>query len=84
MSFSLPLCTISTIATIVKHNMSATTTIQVKTDTRDTLREIGHMGDDYNAVIERLIIEHNRNSLVEHSKQVVEERKNDFVNIDDL
>ena len=84
MSFPLPLCTISTIATIVKHNMSATTTIQVKTDTRDTLREIGHMGDDYNAVIERLIIEHNRNSLVEHSKQVVEERKNDFVNIDDL
>ena len=84
MSFSLPLCTISTIATIVKHNMSATTTIQVKTDTRNTLRKIGHMGDDYNAVIERLIVEHNRNSLVEHGKQIVEERKNDFVNIDDL
>lgn len=29
-------------------------------------------------------IEHNHNSLVEHSKQVVEERKNDFVNIDEL
>ena len=64
--------------------MSATTTIQVKTDTRNTLRKIGHMGDDYNAVIERLIVEHNRNSLVEHGKQIVEERKNDFVNIDDL
>ena len=64
--------------------MSATTTIQIKTNTRDTLREIGHMGDDYNTVIENLIIEHNHNSLVEHGKQVVEERKKEFVNIDDL
>ena len=36
--------------------MSATTTIQLKTNTRDALREIGHMGDDYNTVIENLII----------------------------
>jgi len=64
--------------------MSATTTIQVKTNTRDTLRKIGNMGDDYNTVIEKLIIEHNRNNLVNHSKQVVEEHKNEFVNIDDL
>ncbi|MGP8329348.1 MAG: hypothetical protein ACT6FF_03370 [Methanosarcinaceae archaeon] len=64
--------------------MSTTTTIQVNTTTRDTLREIGHMGDDYNTVIERLIVEHNRNSLVEHSKQIVEERKNEFVIIDDF
>ncbi|HUW66742.1 MAG TPA: hypothetical protein VMW20_01705 [Candidatus Nanoarchaeia archaeon] len=42
------------------------------------------MGDDYNTVIENLIIEHNRYSLVEHGKQVVEERKKEFVNIDDL
>ena len=84
MSFPLLRCTICTIATIVKHDMSATTTIQVKTNTRDTLRKIGHMGDDYNTVIERLIVEHNRNSLVEHGKQIVEERKNEFVNIDDL
>ena len=64
--------------------MSATTTIQVKTNTRNSLRKIGHMGDDYNAVIERLIIEHNRSSLVEHGKQIVEDRKNEFVNIDEL
>ena len=64
--------------------MSATTTIQVKTNTRNALRKIGHMGDDYNAVIERLIIEHNRSSLVEHGKQIVEDRKNEFVNIDEL
>ena len=64
--------------------MSATTTIQVRINTRDALRKIGHTGDDYNAVIERLIIEHNRSSLVEHGKQIVEERKNDFVNIDEL
>jgi len=64
--------------------MGDTTTIQVKTNTRNALRKIGHMGDDYNAVIEKLIIEHNRSSLVEYGKQIVEERKNDFVNINDL
>ena len=64
--------------------MSITTTIQVKTNTRNALRKIGYMGDDYNTVIEKLIIEHNRSRLVEHGKQIVEERKNDFVNIDDL
>lgn len=64
--------------------MSATTTIQVKTNTHNALRKIGYVGDDYNAVIEKLIIEHNRISLVEHDKQIVEERKNEYVNIDDL
>jgi len=62
----------------------ATTTIQIKVQTRDELSEIGSMADDYNSVIERLIIEHNRNRLVDHSKKVVEERKKDFVSLDDL
>ena len=64
--------------------MSGTTTIQITTDTRDTLRTIGSMGDDYNTVIEMLIMEHNRDKLVEHSKRIVEERKDEFVNLNEL
>ena len=64
--------------------MSGTTTIQITTDTRDTLRTIGSMGDDYNMVIEMLIMEHNRNNLVEHGKRIVEERKAEFVNLNEL
>jgi hypothetical protein len=60
--------TIRTIAIIVKHKTSAATRIQVKINMRNALRKIGHMEDDYNAVIDKLIIEHNRSSLVEHGK----------------
>jgi len=38
--------------------MSETTTIQVTRQTRDELKKIGSMGDDYNAVIEKLIREY--------------------------
>ena len=38
--------------------MSETTTIQIKKETRDALKEIGTMGDDYNNVIQKLIEEH--------------------------
>ncbi|MBP1910644.1 hypothetical protein [Methanolobus bombayensis] len=64
--------------------MSETTTIQVKKSTRDTLRSIGYMGEDYNTVIERLIMEHNRNKVVEYSRKVVDERQDEFVSIDEL
>ena len=64
--------------------MTETTTIQVKKQTRDELRAIGSMGDDYNAVIEKLIREHNRNKLVEYSKRVVEEHIDEFVSVDEL
>ncbi|TGC06965.1 hypothetical protein CUN85_12200 [Methanolobus halotolerans] len=64
--------------------MGETTTIQVKKITRDALRSIGHMGEDYNTVIELLIREHNRNELVEYSRNVVAERKDEFVSIDEL
>jgi hypothetical protein len=64
--------------------MSETTTIQVKKSTRDALRSIGHMGEDYNTVIEGLLIEHNRNKLVEYSLKVVTDRKDEFVSIDEL
>ena len=64
--------------------MSGTTTIQITTDTRDALRAIGSMGDDYNTVIEMLIMGHNRDKLVEHGKQIVEERKDEFVNLNEL
>ncbi len=60
------------------------TTIQIKSSVRDELKKLGDMDDDYNSVIERLIREHNRNRLVDYSKKVVEERKEDFVDIDEL
>lgn len=75
--------TINIIAAIT-NNVTETTTIQVKKQTRDELRAIGSMGDDYNSVIEKLIREHNRNKLVERSKRVVEERIDEFVSIDEL
>jgi hypothetical protein len=74
---------INTIADIAE-NMAETTTIQVKTKTRDELRAIGSMGDDYNSVIEKLIQEHNRNKLVEYSRKMVEEHEDEFVSIDEL
>lgn len=70
--------------TAIAYNMTETTTIQVKKQTRDELRAIGSMGDDYNAVIEKLIREHNRNKLVEYSKRVVEEHIDEFVSVDEL
>ena len=64
--------------------MSETTTIRISVENRDTLRELGNLGDDYNTVIERLIREHNRESLITYSRKIVEERKEDFVDLDDL
>jgi predicted CopG family antitoxin len=76
--------TIITIGVIVSPDTMGTTTIQIQTDVRDALREIGAMGDDYNSVIERLIKEHNRQYLVEYSRKIVEERRDEFVSIDEL
>ena len=75
--------TISTIATMMK-DMAETTTIQITKQTRDQLRAIGSMGDDYNNVIEKLIIEHNRNRLAEYGQKIVNEKKEKFVSIDEL
>lgn len=63
--------------------MSATT-IQIKEEIRDELKKLGDMDDDYNSVIKRLIREHNRDKLVQYSRKVVDERKEDFVNIDEI
>ncbi len=64
--------------------MAMTTTIQIRTDTRDALKDIGTMGDDYDSVIERLIREHNREKLVQFSRKIVEERRAEFVDIEEL
>ncbi len=62
----------------------STTTIQIKRDVRDELKKLGHMGDDYNSVIDKLIREHNRNRLAEYGRSIVKERKKDFVTLDEL
>jgi hypothetical protein len=64
--------------------MSETTTIRIRTDTRDQLKQLGNLGDDYDIVIERLIMEHNRENLVNYSRKIVEDRRGDFVDIEDL
>ena len=64
--------------------MAETTTIQITKQTRDELRKIGTMGDDYNRVINKLIAEHNRNQLAEYGEKFIKEHKDEFVSIDDL
>ena len=64
--------------------MSETTTIRIKVETRDELKHLGDIGDDYDTVIDRLIREHHRENLIRYSKKIIEERKGDFVDIDDL
>ncbi|HII00234.1 TPA: hypothetical protein HA351_00810 [Methanosarcinaceae archaeon] len=74
---------IITIADIAQ-KMDETTTIKIKTRTRDELRALGSMGDDYNIVIEKLILEHNRNKFVEYSRKIVEEHEDEFLSMDEL
>ncbi len=64
--------------------MSETTTIQITKQILEELRKIGKMGDDYNKVINDLIVEHNMNKLTERSEKFIKEHKNEFVSIDDL
>ena len=64
--------------------MPETTTIQITKQTREELLKIGTMGDDYNKVINELIIEHNRNKLAEYGENFIREHKDEFVSVDDL
>lgn len=67
--------------------MSETTTIQIKKETRDALKEIGSMGDDYNKVIQELIAEHNRRNLekdIEKWDKLIKEHPEQFVSLDEL
>ncbi len=51
--------------------MSETITIQITKQIRDELRKIGTMGEDYNKVINDLIVEHNRNRSAEHGEKFI-------------
>ena len=71
--------------------MPETTTIQITTETRDELRSIGRMGDDYNKLIRQLIEEHkehlyrlNIDRIAEEAKKHFEEHRDEYVSIDDL
>jgi len=64
--------------------MAETTTIQITTDTRDQLRELGKMGEDYNTVIRRLIAEYNLDKLIEKGEKRIKEHRDKFVDINDL
>jgi hypothetical protein len=71
--------------------MSETTTIQITKETRDALKEIGSMGDDYNKVIQKLIVEYriiiarqNVDKTVEEGERLYREHPEEFVSIDDV
>jgi len=64
--------------------MPETTPISITKQTREELQQIGTIGDDYNKVINDLIVEHNRNELAEHGEKFIREHKNEFVSINDL
>ena len=82
--------TISTIITIVDI-MAETTTIQIAKETRDALKEIGSMGDDYNKVIKKLIEEHKEHifrlkidKLAKEADNFTTEHRDEFVSTDEL
>lgn len=71
--------------------MSETTTIQITKDTRDELRAIGKMGDNYENVISQLIKEHKEHiyrlkidRIAEETKKHYEEHTDEYVSIDGL
>jgi hypothetical protein len=64
--------------------MAETTTIKITTDTRDQLRELGKMGEDYNTVIRRLIAEYNLDELIEKGEKRIKDHRDKFVDINDL
>lgn len=77
--------------TVIVTIISETTTIQVTKETRDTLKEIGSVGDDYNKVIQKLIAEYriniaqqNIDKTVEEEEKLYKEHPEEFVSIDDL
>ena len=71
--------------------MSETTTIQITKQTREELKRIGSMGDDYNKVIEKLIQEHKEyeyrlkiDRIAGEAKNHFKENRDEYVKIDDL
>lgn len=82
--------TINAIITIVVI-MSENTTIQIAKETREALREIGSMGDDYNKVIKKLVEEHKEHifrlkmdKLAKEADNFIKEHRDEFVSIDEL
>lgn len=71
--------------------MSETTTIQITKQTRDELKKIGSMGDNYNTVIEKLIREYKDyehklriDRLAEEADEFIKEHRDEFVSVDEL
>jgi hypothetical protein len=84
-------CLIINLITIIILIMSETTTIQISTDTRNELRTIGKMGDNYEKVIRKLIKEHKEHKyklkidkLAKEADDFIKEHRDEFVSIDEL
>ena len=60
-----------------------TTTIQVDTETRDTLKALGKKGETYNDIIRKLIKRARYIDFMEESYQIID-TENNWVNLDEL
>lgn len=63
--------------------MSSTTTIQIRTDVRETLKNLGTKGETYNDIITHLIREHEYNLFMEQQYSILDKEKK-WVSLDSL
>jgi hypothetical protein len=71
--------------------MSDTTIIPITIETKDALKKIGPIDDDYNNIIKKLIEEHYEHvyrlkidKLAKEADDFVKEHRDEFVSIDEL
>ena len=63
------------------------TTIQIKKDTREKLKLLGHKGESYDTIIERLLNyfeELNVEKLIEQRYKKLQKEKQQYVSLDEI
>ncbi len=63
------------------------TTIQIKKDTREKLKLLGHKGESYDTIIERLLNyfeELNVEKLIEQRYKKLQKEKDKYVSLDEI
>lgn len=61
----------------------ATTTIQIATDVRETLKGLGSKGETYNHIIMKLIQEHEYHAFMEQQYSILE-KETEWVSLDSI
>ena len=63
------------------------TTIQIKKNTREKLKRLGHKGESYDNIIERLVNyfeELNFEKLIEQRYKKLQKEKDQYISLDDI